>query len=51
MNLLEDKRILLDILVDNLVREINFDWNFDEVDDDLNLVMLIVNDDDLFIVI
>lgn len=47
----EDKRILLDILVDNLVREINFDWNFDEVDDDLNLVMLIVNDDDLFIVI
>lgn len=51
MNLFEDKRILLDILVDNLVREINFDWNFDEVDDDLNLVMLIVNDDDLFIVI
>lgn len=51
MNLFEDKRFLLDILVDNLVREINFDWNFDEVDDDLNLVMLIVNDDDLFIVI
>lgn len=51
MNLFEDKRILFDILVDNLVREINFDWNFDEVDDDLNLVMLIVNDDDLFIVI
>lgn len=51
MNLFEDKRILLDILVDNLVKEINFDWNFDEVDDDLNLVMLIVNDDDLFIVI
>lgn len=51
MNLFEDKRILLDILVDNLVREINFDWDFDEVDDDLNLVMLIVNDDDLFIVI
>ncbi|XP_052697018.1 uncharacterized protein LOC128175433 [Crassostrea angulata] len=50
-NLPEDKRILLDIPVDNPVREINSDWNFDEVDDDLNLVTPIANDDDLFIAI
>lgn len=47
----EDKRILLDIPVDNPVREINSNFNFDEVNDDLNLVPPITNDDDLFIAI
>lgn len=47
----EDKRILLDIPVDNPVREINSNFNFDEFNDDLNLVPPIKNDDDLFIAI